>query len=103
MLFGVSLARKSGKITMGFDAVKDAVKEGRAAVVLIAKDISDGTVRRVKNTCGDRVPVYLTDYTQYDYSKVVGRLTGLIAVTDENLAKLCTQAIEIKKESLNGN
>ena len=57
----VSLCRKAGALTMGFDAVEDAVVKGKAWLVMTASDASPKTVQRV----------------------------AVYAVTDRNLAKLC--------------
>jgi ribosomal protein L7Ae-like RNA K-turn-binding protein len=48
LLFALSLAKKSGKLVMGFDAVKTAVIHGTAHIVLLAEDLSEKTVKRVK-------------------------------------------------------
>ena len=47
LLFALSLAKKSGKLVMGFDAVKTAVIHGTAHIVLLAEDLSEKTVKRV--------------------------------------------------------
>ena len=65
----VSLCRKAGALTMGFDAVEEAVVKGKAWLVMTASDASAKTVQRLNYAVGDMVAVY--------------------AVTDRNLAKLC--------------
>lgn len=93
LLFGISLARKSGKFVSGFDPVKEAVLNKSAKIVIIARDISEKTVKRVRYFCDGVTPIYISELTQFDFSQVAGRLTGVMAVTDENLAKLCSDAI----------
>jgi len=41
----VSLCRKAGALTMGFDAVEDAVVKGKAWLVMTASDASPKTVQ----------------------------------------------------------
>ena len=94
LLFALSLAKKSGKLVVGFDAVKTAVIHGNAHIVLLANDLSEKTVKRVKYFCEDIADVYNTGLTQFEISQVAQRLTGVLAVTDENLAKLARNAIE---------
>ena len=94
LLFALSLAKKSGKLVVGFDAVKTAVIHGNAHIVLLANDLSKKTIKRVQYFCEDITDVYNTGLTQFEISQVAQRLTGVLAVTDENLAKLARNAIE---------
>ena len=94
LLFALSLAKKSGKLVVGFDAVKTAVIHGNAHIVLLANDLSEKTIKRVQYFCEDITDVYNTGLTQFEISQVAQRLTGVLAVTDENLAKLARNAIE---------
>ena len=93
-LFALSLAKKSGKLVVGFDAVKTAVIHGNAHIVLLANDLSEKTIKRVQYFCEDITDVYNTGLTQFEISQVAQRLTGVLAVTDENLAILARNAIE---------
>ena len=94
LLFALSLAKKSGKLVVGFDAVKTAVIHGNAHIVLLANDLSEKTIKRVQYFCEDITDVYNTGLTQFEISQVAQRLTGVLAVTDENLAILARNAIE---------
>lgn len=94
LLFALSLAKKSGKLVMGFDAVKTAVIHGTAHIVLLAEDLSEKTVKRVNYFCEDLTEVHDTGLTQFEISQVAGRLTGVLAVTDENLAVLARNALQ---------
>ena len=53
LLSAVSLCRKAGKLVMGFDAVRESVMSGKAWLVLLAADVSDGTAKRMARTCED--------------------------------------------------
>ena len=94
LLFALSLAKKSGKLVVGFDAVKTAVIHGNAHIVLLANDLSEKTIKRVQYFCEDITDVYNTGLTQFEISQVAGRLTGVLAVTDENLAVLARNALQ---------
>ena len=94
LLFALSLAKKSGKLFVGFDAVKSAVIHGNAYIVLLAEDLSERTIKRVKCFCEDITDVHNTGLTQFEISQVAGRLTGVLAVTDENLAVLARNALQ---------
>ena len=77
----ISLCRKAGALTMGFDAVEDACVKGKAWLVMTASDASAKTVQRLNYAVGDLVDVITMPLTQ-------DRL-AVYAVTDRNLAKLC--------------
>ena len=94
LLFALSLAKKSGKLVVGFDAVKSAVIHGNAHIVLLATDLSEKTIKRVQYFCEDITDVYNTGLTQFEISQVAQRLTGVLAVTDENLAVLARNALQ---------
>ena len=49
----ISLCRKAGALTMGFDAVEDACVKGKAWLVMTASDASAKTVQRLE-LCGGR-------------------------------------------------
>ena len=89
ILFALSLCRKAGALVMGFDAVKDSVGKGKAQLVLCAGDLSEGTRRRVGAFCEDWVEVADLPETQFALAQISKKPTGVFAVTDPELAKLC--------------
>lgn len=97
ILFAMSLAKKAGKLVCGFDRVKASVLKGEGYIVVLSGDLSEKTVKRVNHFCDGIADVYNTALTQYDISRVAGRLTGIVAITDENLAKLCGKALNEKE------
>ena len=76
-------------LVMGFDAVKDSVGKGKAQLVLCAGDLSEGTRRRVGAFCEDWVEVADLPETQFALAQISKKPTGVFAVTDPELAKLC--------------
>ncbi len=85
----VSLCRKAGALTMGFDAVEDSVVKGKAWIVMTASDASAKTVQRLKYSVGDLVEVITMPLTQDRLADVSRKPVAVYAVTDRNLAKLC--------------
>jgi len=94
IMFAMSLAKKAGKLVCGFDRVKTAVIRGEGTMVILSNDLSEKTAKRVKYFCEDIAQVYITDLTQYEISQVAGRLTGVVTIVDENLAKLAENALK---------
>ena len=59
MLSYIGLATKSGNIASGEFSTEKAVKEGRANLVIVAKDASDNTKKMFTNMCTYyKVPIY---------------------------------------------
>ena len=85
----LSLCRKAGALTMGFDAVEDAAVRGKAWLVLAASDASEKTVQRMRYAVGDLVDVLSMPLTQARLAEISRRPVAVYAVTDRNLAKLC--------------
>ena len=84
----LSLAMKAGKLKSGEFAVEKAIKEGKARLVLMAKDASE----RTKKTYRDRCQYYDVSLWEYADKAVLGAAIGKdfragIAVCDEQFAK----------------
>ncbi len=85
----LSLCRKAGALTMGFDAVEDAAVKGKAWIVLTASDASEKTVNRLNYSIGDLVDVIRMPLTQDRLADISRKPVAVYVVTDRNLAKLC--------------
>lgn len=94
LLSAVSLARRSGNLIFGFDAVCEAAKGGQAFLVLLAQDASQGTQKRVRRACEPHCPVLSTHLQQEDIARITHKPAGVLAVLDKDLAKLCQSAFE---------
>ncbi len=90
LLFALSLCRKAGALTTGFDAVKESVFKGKAQLVLCASDASEGTRRRMKAICEDLETEYADlPERQSELAAICKKPTAVFAVTNGELAKLC--------------
>ena len=85
----LSLCRKAGALTMGFDAVEDACVKSKAWLVMVASDASAKTVQRLNYAVGDLVDVITMPLTQDRLADISRKPVAVYAVTDRNLAKLC--------------
>ena len=99
LLFALSLGKKSGKLIYGFDPVKQAVTDGTAKMVFVTSDTSEKTLKRVQQFCQGIIDVHVASLTQFEVSQITNKLTGVIAVVDDNIAVLCKNAISSEKES----
>lgn len=84
----LGLARRSGSLALGADAAADAVRHGRAKLIVIASDCSGNTKKRLSDKCA----YYKAEYIVLGSCEEIGRATGTVncaaaAVTDINFAK----------------
>lgn len=96
----LSLCRKAGKLVLGYDAVAGSVLGGKAFLVLLASDVSDGTAKRITRTCEDFVPCLRMPLEQAQLCSLTYKKVGVYAITDENLAALCKGYLEPQKEEI---
>ena len=87
-VFALSLCRKAGALVTGFDAVKESVYQGKAALVLCAQDASEGTQARVRRFCEGLCQVLTLPCTQAQLAAVTKKNTAVLAVQNAELAKL---------------
>lgn len=94
----VGLAMKAGKVVSGEFSTEKAVKEGKAALVIVAEDASDNTKQLFNDKCDFyQVPVYV-----YGDKEIIGHAIGKelrasLAIVDAGFAK------SIERELQKGN
>lgn len=99
----ISLAMKAGKVKSGEFSTEEAVKKGKAHLVIIASDASDNTKKHFTDMCDYRkIP-----YRIYSDSVSLGRALGLefrmsLAICDSGFAKSLEEKIE-KQEAARRN
>lgn len=93
IMFALSLCRKAGALITGFDAVKKSVNEGKAYIVMTAEDLSEKTKKRVDFFCEDFIDVHIIPMSQFDLLTVCKKPSGVFAVTNKELAKLCLKSL----------
>ncbi len=90
------LARRAGKLSLGFDACEDSMKSGKAQLLLLAADLSERTVRNISNTADKtNTCVIRTKIPMEQLGAAVGKVTGIISVNDSGFADkmktICTE------------
>ncbi len=91
----LGLAAKAGKAPSGEFQTEEAVKRGRAGVVILATDASENTKKHFKDMCAFReIPVVeLTD--KEELGRRIGRsFRASLAITDQGLARAFLKALE---------
>ncbi len=94
----LGLAKKAGRLSAGFDLCAGAAKEGRAALLLAARDVSPKTY---KNLCYEAkragIPAVRLETEMRELSRACGVRAGVLAVTDQGFAQAALKEMEHMK------
>ena len=85
----LGLVRRAGKLSFGFDSVKDAIKCGHASLVVLAADLSQGSQDEMRFLAERRgVPTVQIGLTMEAIAPAIGRkgMIGILSVNDKGFA-----------------
>nr|WP_092067717.1 ribosomal L7Ae/L30e/S12e/Gadd45 family protein [Dendrosporobacter quercicolus]NSL46737.1 ribosomal L7Ae/L30e/S12e/Gadd45 family protein [Dendrosporobacter quercicolus DSM 1736]SDL62228.1 Ribosomal protein L7Ae [Dendrosporobacter quercicolus] len=91
----LGLAQKAGKIASGELAVEKAVKSGKAKLIVIAADSSDGTKKRYHDMSQYyQVPLYEV-FTKQQLGGCIGKeYRAALAIVDAGLSQAVLKALQ---------
>ncbi len=95
MTHALGLARRAGKLGCGHDAVKDAVRRGRAGLVIFTADSSARLRGEISGLAGDGAEILYTELTTEDIAAAVGKKAAVVSVNDAGLSVLVKSAYTI--------
>lgn len=88
MLSMLGLARKAGKVASGAFAAENAVKKGRAFLVIVASDASDNTKKNFRDMCTYYTTPYVVGVAGEEMGRAIGQgMRAVLAVTEERFAR----------------
>ena len=101
LLHLLGIARRAGRLDLGTEAVRDAVRKHRAALVLLASDVSPRTASNTSSSAQQAgIPARTIRPTMNEVEAALGKRAGVIAVNDMGFAKkLLALIAEIEEES----
>lgn len=84
----LGFASKAGKLSYGFAASTDSIKQNKSRLVIVASDISEKSKKETRFIAGKSgVKVLeLEDAGQTTISNAVGRSCGIISINDDSFA-----------------
>ena len=104
LLSTLGMCKKAGKLVIGFDAVATAIQRGEASLLVLAADISPKSAKRIIRLATDHGVSHLQlDVSMIDIERLVGKKAGILAVTDQGLAKSIaakSKARQVEEESV---
>ncbi len=84
----LGIARRAGKLSLGFDAASDSMKSGKTKLLLLAADLSERTIRSISNTANQTATkVINTNIPMQQLGAAIGKTTGIISVNDQGFAE----------------
>lgn len=102
LLHLLGLARRAGRLDLGSEAVRDAVKKRRASLVLLAGDLSPKTASGQSLLAQQAgIPFRTIRPRMNEVEAALGKRAGVIAVNDRGFAnRLLALIAEIEEECL---
>ena len=84
----LTICRKAGRLTMGFDAVKEKTLEDGMSCVLVADDISLKTLKEVKFFCNNtKTKIIKIGVDSSEVFDALGKEVVVIGIADHGFAK----------------
>lgn len=89
----LGMARRSGKLSLGHDAVISSVVKNKAKLVIVSSEGSERLKKEISHACsygGKNIPIIFTLYTTAELSKAVGSKAAVMSLDDEGFGKAAT-------------
>ena len=82
----LGLCKKSGNISLGFDACIDAVRQKNSQLILITKDLSDNTKQKLLHQVDTNL-ICPVELSMDDVNAFLGKSCGIISVNNKGFAE----------------
>lgn len=83
----LGLARRAGKLSMGFDASCESAEKGESALLLAANDVSAGSLKRLRAAAQEHgTEVLLLGCGMEALAPAIGKSVRMVSVNDEGFA-----------------
>lgn len=84
----LGIARRAGKLSLGFDAAEESVNRKKSELLILACDVSERTRRSVEKISEKgNVKTVFSDIPMEHIGNAVGKTVGIISVNDKGFAK----------------
>ena len=91
----LTMCMKAGRLMLGMDMAKDCCRNGSAAAVFTASDLSDKSLKEVRFFCRQcGVELYAIGLTMEEIGTSLGKRSGIITVTDKGFAGGLAKGLE---------
>lgn len=93
----LGMARRSGNLSLGHDAVISDVVKNRAKLCILSSEGSERLRREMEHACtyeGKNIPLIVVDYKIAELSAAIGSKAAVLAVADEGFARALAEKYE---------
>ena len=91
----LGLCKKAGKLILGFDAVADGIRRGKAELLVLTGDLSPKSKGAITAVADEHKVRHLSvGAAMDDIERLLGKRAGILAVTDQGLAKVVARQVE---------
>lgn len=91
----LGLAKKSGNLVLGMDAVKEGIIKKNINLVLTANDISDSSFEKINLFCEkNNIKLLKINYKMDEIYFLINKRAGILGIKDANFAKKINSMIE---------
>lgn len=91
----LGIARRAGKVSLGFDASQESMLKGKSKLLITACDLSERTFSSIEKTAlQTKTKVIVINAEMRELGKAVGKLSGIVSVNDEGFSKRMIQLYE---------
>ena len=96
LLSFLGIARRAGRLSLGFDMATEAMRKGKSKLLLLACDLSPRTTKAITETAqNSNTQTIVLNISMEQIGMSLGKVTGIISVNDEGFAEklktLCTE------------
>lgn len=93
----LGLARRAGRLSLGFDPAVDAMIHGRSKLLILCNDLSERSKSKIlKITERTETRTIFLDISMNEVGMAIGKTSGIISVDDEGFAKKLVMLCEDK-------
>ncbi len=96
----MGLCRRAGKMKIGCDTVIESIQSGNSHLVLLAKDISENTKKKIISAISAESGngYEIVNYSKDELSFALGKTCAVLSVEDEGFAKKLRELITLNRE-----
>lgn len=84
----LGIARRAGRLSLGYDSAEEAMKNGKSRLLILAGDLSERTLRNITQTARQTdTRTIVSDIPMERLGAAVGKQVGIISVNDKGFAE----------------
>ena len=95
----LGLCRKANKLALGSDMVIDSMKKNKSLLVLITKDFSTNSLKKVESLAlSKNITLVKINYNMNDIQLALGKKCGAVSINDFGFANQLKKLLDFMEE-----